>query len=543
MNAQLPSKPLDVAKQIASLKHENAKLKIELENYKCAIDAANEGVWSRDLKSGRIWSSPKWKQLLYQGVHNCPNNFEELLKIIHPEDRAAFLRSIEHHLSEPSTMYKCIFRLQDLKHGGYRTILSRGRVSLDESGEPIRLSGTHTDITAFKNNELFSINDNFVEAIIDAIPSLVFIKKLQEFPDGFSAEKKKRIEFYLVNDALARFYGRSKAKIIGKTDADFSKKPDELSAFFRADLDVIEKGEAICIEQEYATDASGVTHCFTTHKIPITLPDGQPGVLGIATYIDDLIENTRISQSNAIWEKISYQIAHQVGNSVYEVEGALCVLKTLLSGPKRPSSQRCKKTLQRIAESLTKSKGFINHFKELALSKQIHPTTFDVVSTINRLREPAKNDNVKIHIQTPQKFLLFADEDKLYDCLLELYINSTKWLTKKKEKKIRVTGRKTTGSDIRAQLAKLRNKDSFTPSAEYFEISVSDNGPGIAKAKKEKIFNLFFSDHPTNGTGIGLTSVRETVHEHGGAVYEMGKWGSGADFRIWLPVIGNGHFG
>lgn len=75
------------------------------------------------------------------------------------------------------------------------------------------------------------------------------------------------------------------------------------------------------------------------------------------------------------------------------------------------------------------------------------------------------------------------------------------------------------------------------------EISVRDNGMGIAAALQPKVFDLFQQDErgldrAQGGLGIGLTLVKRLVDQHGGrvAVYSEGA-GQGSTFTIWLPIM------
>ncbi|HEY5658092.1 MAG TPA: ATP-binding protein, partial [Myxococcota bacterium] len=66
-------------------------------------------------------------------------------------------------------------------------------------------------------------------------------------------------------------------------------------------------------------------------------------------------------------------------------------------------------------------------------------------------------------------------------------------------------------------------------------ISVSDTGPGIAPALREKIFSPFFTTKQ-EGSGVGLAQVQKIVLGHGGSVdLECGAE-RGCTFRIHLPV-------
>ncbi|MEN8109091.1 MAG: CHASE domain-containing protein [Pseudomonadota bacterium] len=76
---------------------------------------------------------------------------------------------------------------------------------------------------------------------------------------------------------------------------------------------------------------------------------------------------------------------------------------------------------------------------------------------------------------------------------------------------------------------------------EYYEFTVTDNGPGIAPEYHDKIFMMFQTlaakDYGSN-TGIGLALVKKIVQEHGGSITLESEEGNGATFRFSWPRHG-----
>ena len=70
----------------------------------------------------------------------------------------------------------------------------------------------------------------------------------------------------------------------------------------------------------------------------------------------------------------------------------------------------------------------------------------------------------------------------------------------------------------------------------YAIISVSDPGPGMDEGTLERIFEPFFTTRP-DGNGLGLTTVREIVEEHGGGIEVQSAIGAGTRFDVWLPIV------
>ena len=73
---------------------------------------------------------------------------------------------------------------------------------------------------------------------------------------------------------------------------------------------------------------------------------------------------------------------------------------------------------------------------------------------------------------------------------------------------------------------------------EGLEIRIRDNGPGIANAVRDRLFEPFVSHGKENGTGMGLTVVQKILQDHGGDVTVERSDAGGTTFKIVLP--GNG---
>jgi signal transduction histidine kinase len=71
-------------------------------------------------------------------------------------------------------------------------------------------------------------------------------------------------------------------------------------------------------------------------------------------------------------------------------------------------------------------------------------------------------------------------------------------------------------------------------------LSVSDRGPGVAQAERERIFEPFYrargASEAAGGVGLGLALVRGIAHRHGGEVACLPRDGGGSVFRVTLPL-------
>jgi len=77
---------------------------------------------------------------------------------------------------------------------------------------------------------------------------------------------------------------------------------------------------------------------------------------------------------------------------------------------------------------------------------------------------------------------------------------------------------------------------SLKRQGEGLEIRIEDNGPGIAEAVRDRLFEPFVSHGKENGTGMGLTVVQKILQDHGGEVLVEQTSASGTTFRANLPL-------
>jgi signal transduction histidine kinase len=74
-----------------------------------------------------------------------------------------------------------------------------------------------------------------------------------------------------------------------------------------------------------------------------------------------------------------------------------------------------------------------------------------------------------------------------------------------------------------------------TEDGECWRFVVADNGPGIPASQQERIWGLFQTTRPKDGTGIGLALVKRIVESQGGRVFVESEEGQGARFNVLWP--------
>ena len=88
---------------------------------------------------------------------------------------------------------------------------------------------------------------------------------------------------------------------------------------------------------------------------------------------------------------------------------------------------------------------------------------------------------------------------------------------------------------ISTELLRPDTDGNGQPPKHYARVTISDNGRGMDKATRDRIFEPFFSTKK-RGTGLGLAIVKQIVELHGGRISVDSEPGKGSKFRIDLPV-------
>jgi signal transduction histidine kinase len=77
-------------------------------------------------------------------------------------------------------------------------------------------------------------------------------------------------------------------------------------------------------------------------------------------------------------------------------------------------------------------------------------------------------------------------------------------------------------------------KTSFDDQANMLFIEISDTGSGISEENINKIFKPFYTTK-TEGTGLGMSIIKETIEKHNGKIKVKSKINEGTTFIITLP--------
>lgn len=156
MGLELSNDVLNAAQLASNLRESEQRMAL-------ATDAANLGIWIRDLVRNEIWATDKWRTLF--GFEKSERiDLNAYLQKLHPEDRHAVSRTLEQAI-ERDGHYETEYRVV-LADGKNRWISSRGRVEFNGAKQPVLVRGSSLDITERKlaEEEAQSLSGKLIHA-------------------------------------------------------------------------------------------------------------------------------------------------------------------------------------------------------------------------------------------------------------------------------------------------------------------------------------------------------------------------------------------
>ncbi|GAA4774437.1 MULTISPECIES: sensor histidine kinase [Flavobacterium] len=172
---------------VTSLKYQETEYKISEARSQFANLASGIGVWDWNMVTNEVFYSAQSLKILElenSGL-DLISNPEKWDELVHPDDLDVYFGNIKEHFDGKIPYYETYHRV--LCNGIYKWILDRGKViSRDTDGTPLRIIGTHTDVTSQKIRE----------------------QKLQETLDLVNNQKSKLLNFaHIVSHNLKNHTG------------------------------------------------------------------------------------------------------------------------------------------------------------------------------------------------------------------------------------------------------------------------------------------------------------------------------------------------
>ena len=157
----------NLSAEISERKRAQESLRLSEERWQFALEGAGDGVWDWDMQTNQATFSHHWKKMIGYAEDEFENSIDAWNQHIHPNDIEPTFAAMQDYFDGKSKQYIVEYRLR-CKDGRWKWILARGKVvDRDEKGRPLRMIGTHTDISERKQaeEELVRYKNNLEELV------------------------------------------------------------------------------------------------------------------------------------------------------------------------------------------------------------------------------------------------------------------------------------------------------------------------------------------------------------------------------------------
>jgi PAS domain S-box-containing protein len=352
----------------------------------------------------------------------------------------------------------------------------------------------------------------FVRLVLDTDPNLIFVKDA----DG---------RFVLVNQALAELYATTPEALVGRRPGEDLAAPQEAAEYRRAELEVLRTGKPV-VADESNTRPDGRAFWFHTVKVPLPLPDGSTGVLGIAA---DVTQRKRaeeeLREAGRRKDAFLAMLAHELRAPLATLTPALAALRqggaeSQLRGRLVELMERQARHLRRLVDDLLEASHFVHGKVQLA------PERLDLARLARRAaedRRPALSQaGLALEVQAPPTPVwVHGDAVRLAQAVGNLLDNAARY------------------SDPGGRVTLSVAADAGAGRA---VLVVADTGVGIPPEVLPRLFKPFEQaeqgpDRRRGGLGLGLSVVRSVAELHGGTAEAHSDGpGRGATFSVRLPL-------
>ena len=479
-----------------------------------AVAGSLNGLWDWDIRTGSVYYSPRFQELLGISEGGMENTLEAWKTRLHPEDVATTMAAVDAHLKNKRP-FSHRYRLR-CEQGDYRWFHASGQAVWDDSGMPMRMAGSIIDITEQIDAEHARESSQLLYlSLVENLPVYLMRKDIEG-------------HFTFANQAFCKLLNKSLDEIRGTTDFDYY--PPELAIKYRNDdLKVIRTGE-LFEDVEENIDNTG-KHYFEVLKTQVV--DALGSVIGTQAIFWDVtdrklaeiaLKEAKIvaEQANVAKSEFLANMSHEIRTPMNAIIGMTeLVLETQLSQDQREYLVN----VMEAGDSLLTIINEILDFSKIEAGRmQLEPESFELREMLGTalkslgVRAYRKGIELIWQCQEDVPTWIVGDATRLRQILFNLVGNAIKF---------------TNEGEV---LLSVRRLESTATSLEL-EFAVIDSGIGIANVHHAKIFDAFEqADTSTTrrygGTGLGLAISRRLVQLMGGDIEVESELGKGSTFRF-----------
>lgn len=522
-------KTLDLLDEIDLRKQQQQSLRESEEQLAFVLEGGQLGFWDLNLETNEVKRNERWAEILGYKLDEIDFTVNQWLDFIHPDDRSRAYKSIQDHLEGRSPLHSIEYRMLT-KDGHFRWIFDQAQiVKRDSDGRPLRMCGTHTDVTQRKQTEVLLLESQKTNAFLaDMLQS-----SSQPFAAGYADGR-----LLLVNSAYCALVGYSEEELRTKNSSSELTPPEWHAVEARAMAQLIATKQPVSYEKEYiAKDGLRIPVELLTHIRPSQTY--EPDIF--YAFITDLTERKRQEKERKELGEQLFQaqkmesVGRLAGGVAHDFNNMLGVIlgHTEMVLEEVDPAAALYESLHAVKDAAERSAALTRQLLAFARKQTVVPKVIDINDTVEGMLKMLRRligEDLDL-LWKPGKHLrpVKIDPSQIDQILANLCVNA--------RDAIAGEGKITIETDIKIfDEAYCADHLGYLP-GEYVLLEVSDDGCGMDKKTLNQIFEPFFTTKEQGkGTGLGLASVFGMVKQNNGFINVYSEPDQGTTFKVYLPA-------
>ncbi len=138
---------MSIQQDVTERKNNEALIQEQAERTELALAAGELGLWDWNIPTGKTIFDERWASMLGEKIEHLTPYVDEWIKRCHPDDLPLAKEALQKHFDGITPIYTCLHRVKH-RNGSWLWIVDSGKVvTWSPKREPIRMVGTHRDIT------------------------------------------------------------------------------------------------------------------------------------------------------------------------------------------------------------------------------------------------------------------------------------------------------------------------------------------------------------------------------------------------------------
>lgn len=478
---------------ITERKEREKRLERTTARLELAVEGANLGIWDWDMQTDEVQFNDKWAEMIGYTLEEIEPHLDAWKTRVHPDDIDDVEAALQYHIEGETPYYDTEHRMRTAD-GDWKWIRDIGTVvERNDANEPVRAVGIHLDVTEQKQRErkLDRHSERLEELTTQLEEQYRYLFEQAPVMAVVTRAENGRPIIEDCNQLFAESLGYNKDDILDRELAEFYTSESRRELLGEGGYERALTGEFIREDRELVA-ADGGTIEALLRAVPRY--DARMDVNGTFAFFIDISERKELEQEKKRLEEFTSIVSHDLRNPLNVATGRVELARDECDSEQLGYAEEALDRMEELIDDLLRLAKRGGHIDEVV--------PIDLESIVKNCWQNVETNDATLVTEAEQT--IRADQSRVSQLFENLFRNAVEH----------------GGPDVTITVGELESG-----------FYVEDNGSGIPVADRADVFTAGYSTS-TEGTGFGLSIVRQIAEAHGWTIRVSDGSENGARFEI-----------